>query len=155
MTINTVTIEKWIDTLNAIWAFEDGRGRTVRAARVNEFPEALNRGEGPAALSFPDTVAAKYGASSSSMPTILIWHGTTEIHLTPDVNKNNLAYILPFFGRILNAAKINMTLGGLVEYFVLEEENAMSLDVLKYGGEEPHYAITIRWMVKQNLSGQI
>jgi hypothetical protein len=152
------TIENWIDVLNAIWAFDDGHGRTVKTPHCsdkNEFPESLNLGDGPVALSWPDTVTAKYGAASSSIPTILIWHGTTELHLTPDVNKTNLAYILPFFGRILNAAKANIKLGSLVAEFHLEEENAMSLDVLKYGSEVPHHAITIHWTIKQDLSGQI
>ena len=36
MTINTVTIEKWIDTLNAIWAFEDEPGAPVDTITIIE-----------------------------------------------------------------------------------------------------------------------
>lgn len=158
MTTDTRTIETWIDTLNAIWAFDDGRGRTVRAyscIEKKDFPDSLNLGDGPAALSWPLAVEAKYGATSSSIPTTLVWHGETELHLTTDVNKSSLAYILPFFGRILAAAKANITLGGLVAFFQLDEGDAMSLDILQFGKEAPHYAIVIHWTVKQNLSGQI
>jgi hypothetical protein len=158
---DTTTIEKWIDTLNAVWGFEYGRGQVVRTPKCstkNEFPEALpdlaDPGKGPIALSWPMTVDPQYG-SSSSIPTVLIWHGITELHLTPDVKKTNLAFILPFFGRILAAAKANVTLGGLVAWFQLDEVGGMELDVLQYGSEMPHHGIVIRWTVKQNLSGQI
>jgi hypothetical protein len=156
---DTRTIEKWIDVLNNIWAFEYGRGPVVRTPSCvakNDFPEALtDLSAGPVALSWPLTVSPKYGAASSSIPTILIWHGETELHLTPDIKKTNLAFILPMFGRILAAAKANLTLGGLVEYFILDEENGMELDTLQYGNEAPHHGIVIHWTVKQNLSGQI
>jgi hypothetical protein len=155
---DTRTIEKWIDTLNAVWALDTGRNQVVRTPSCiskNDFPEALTDLSIPVALSWPLVLSAKYGAGSSSFPTILIVHGETEIHLTPDVKKTNLAFILPFFGRILNAAKTNITLSGLVEYFVLDEENAMELVVMQYGSEAPHHGIVIHWTVKQNLSGQI
>jgi hypothetical protein len=160
MTVDTTTIEKWIDTLNAVWAFEYGRGQVVRTpkcATKNEFPESLNdlADKGPIALSWPLTVEPQYGAPDSSWPTILIWHGETELHLTPDVKKTNLAFILPFFGRIINAAKTNATLGGLVTHFVLEDTDNLALSRLEYGDEAPHQGIVIRWEVKQNLSGQI
>ena len=155
---DTRSIELWLDVLNSVFAFEYGRGQVVRTPNCvskNEFPEALSLADGPVALSWPLTVKATYGAASSSIPTVLIWSGETELHLTPDIKKTNLSFILPFFGRILAAAKANLTLGGLVEHFLLEEENAMALDVLQYGNEAPHHAIVIRWEVKQNLSGQI
>lgn len=157
---DTQTVEKWIDTLNTVWAFEYGRGQVVRTpkcATKNDFPEALKdlSDKGPIALSWPLYADPKYGSSSSSIPTILIWHGETEFHLTPDVKKTNLAFILPFFGRILNAAKTNLTLGGLVEHFLLEDANNLQLSVLQYGDETPHHGIVVRWEVKQNLSGQI
>lgn len=156
---DTRTVELWLDALNTVWAFDDGRGRTVRAYKcveANEFPESLSDlANGPAVLSWPLTVKAGYGAVSSSIPTILIWSGMTEFHLTADIQKTNLAYILPFFGRIINAAKVNLSLGGRVEYFMLEDADNLQLSVLKYGDEMPHHGIVVRWIVKQNLSGQI
>lgn len=157
---DTRTIENWIDTLNAVWAFDYGRGQVVRTpkcATMNEFPEALNdlADRGPIALSWPIAVQPQYGSSSSSIPTILVWRGQTELHLTPDVKKTNLSFILPFFGRILNAAKTNITLGGLVQYFMLEDAENLQLSILRYGDEAPHHGIVINWTVKQNLSGQI
>ena len=100
---DTRSVELWLDVLSAAWAFDDGRGHTVKTYQCigkNEFPESLgNLADGPVALSWPLAVRAEYGASGSSLPTILIWRGETEFHLTPDVKKSNLAYILPFFGR--------------------------------------------------------
>jgi len=160
MTTDTRTIENWLDVLNAVWAFEYGRGQVVRTPKCstkNEFPEALGdiSDLGPIALSWPLTLLPRYGAASSSIPTVLIWSGETEMHLTADVKKTNLAFILPFFGRILVAAKANLTLGGLVEYFILDETDNLALSVMRYGDETPHHGILIRWTVKQNLSGQI
>ena len=157
---DTRTIENWIDTLNAVWGFEYGRGQVVRTPKCstkNDFPEALPdlADLGPIALSWPLYFDPKYGAASSSIPTILICHGETELHLAPDTKKTNLAFIQPFIGRILNAAKTNMTLGGLVEYFILEEANNLQIVTLQYGNEAPHHGIVIHWAVKQNLSGQI
>jgi hypothetical protein len=157
---DTRTIEKWIDVLNAVWAFEYGRGQVVRTpccATKNDFPEALTdlADKGPIALSWPATVKPTYGAASSSIPTILVWRGETELHLAPDTKKTNMAFILPFFGRIVHAAKTNVTLGGLVEHFLLEEIDNLQLSVLQYGSESPHHGIVIHWIVKQNLSGQI
>ena len=158
---DTRTVEKWIDTLNAVWAFEYGRGQVVRTPKCslkNEFPESLPdlSSKGPLALSWPEKIQKLvYGAPNASTPTIIVWRGMTELHLTADVKKTNIAFILPFFGRIVNAAKTNITLGGLVEYLVLEEAENLDISVLKYGDEAPHHGIVIRWSVKQNLSGQI
>jgi hypothetical protein len=160
MTIDTRTVELWLDVLNAVWAFDYGRGQLVRTPKCtvkDEFPESLPdlADKGPIALSWPVDVVPHYGDASSSIPTILIWKGETELHLTADVKKANLAFILPFYGRILYAAKANSTLGGLVTRFYLLEEENLALSVLKYGDEAPHHGIVIRWEVKQNLSGQI
>lgn len=157
---DTRTVELWLDALNAVWAFEYGRGHAVRTPKCtvkNEFPEALTdiSDKGPIALSWPVTVVPHYGGAGSSYPTILIWHGETELHLTPDVKKTNLAFILPFYGRILYAAKANVTLGGLVTNFHLMEEENLALSVLKYGDEALHQGIVIRWEVKEDVSGKI
>ena len=157
---DTRTVELWIDALNKVWAFEYGRGQSVRTplcSTKNEFPEALTDlgDKGPIALSWPLYFDPTYGAPSSSIPTILITHGETELHLTPDVKKTNIAFIQPFIGRILYAAKTNIALGGLVSYFVLENANNLQISVLQYGNEAPHHGIVINWIVKQDLSGQI
>jgi hypothetical protein len=152
---DTRTIELWFDALNTVWAVDDGRRRTVRTYRYNEFPDALNLGEGPAAINYAVPIKVTYGAPGSSISTIILWQGQTELHLTADVAKSNLGYIHSFYGRILVSAKANITLGGLVQYFVLEEDNPMVPEVLQYANEPPHHAIIIRWTVKQDLSGQI
>jgi hypothetical protein len=159
-TTNTKTVELWIDALNAVWALDCGNGQTVRTPKCStkdDFPESLPdlSDKGPIALSWPVSLVPHYGASGSSIPTILIWKGETELHLCPDVKKTNLAFILKFFGRIINAAKTNSTLGGLVTNFTLLEQDNLALSILQYGSEVPHHGIVIHWEVKQNLSGQI
>jgi hypothetical protein len=157
MTTDTRTVELWLDTLNAVWAFDYGRGQVVRTPKVatkDEFPEALTdlADNGPIALSWPESVEPQYGAAGSSIPTILIWHGVTEFHLAPDVKKTNLAFLLPFYGRILYAAKANSTLGGAVTYFMLNDTENLNLSVLQYGNEAPHHGIVAKWTVKQVLT---
>lgn len=157
---DTRTIELWIDALNAVWGFDYGRGKLVRAPSCivkNEYPSAtLDISEnGPIALSDWDSVDMKYGNASSSIPTILIWHGVTHLHLCADTKPSNLAFTHPFTGRILAAAKANSTLGGLVSYFQLEETGAITQTDFAFMGGTPHDGFVIRWTVKQNLSGQI
>lgn len=157
MTTDTRTVEIWLDALNAVFGVDTGRGSKVATPKVtvsNAYPESLP--SLPVALSWPVSLEPTYGAPDSSAPTILIWQGETEMHLTPDVKKSNLPYVYRFFGRILAAAKANITLGGLVEYFIIPKgANSMEPAILQYGGEAPHIGIIIRWTVKQNLSGQI
>jgi hypothetical protein len=158
---DTRTIELWIDMLNAVWAVDAGSGRKVQTPKCstkNEFPEALvNLSDVPVALSWPLTVNALYGASGSSVPTRLMWAGETEIHLTADLKKTNLAYILPFFGRLLAAAKANRDLlgTGRVEFELAENESMALVSNMQYGNEAQHHGIVIRWTVVETLSGQI
>jgi hypothetical protein len=148
-------VENWVDAVTKVFEINDGKGGLVLAYRLFEkanIPEAMV--QFPCALSFIDGIRPVYSDGLS----LIFWSGVTEMHLTPNVDKSNLPYILPFFGRIVKAAAGAYQLGGIVgvEHFIIpEEDNALQLVVLQYGDEAPHYAIRVRWEVKENVSGSV
>jgi hypothetical protein len=147
-------IEDWIDTLGKVFEVEDGRGGQVYAYRLferDEFPDDIPL-DRPVALTFLDNVDFEY---SQGGPTLAFWHGSTELNLTPDLSRKRLPYVLRFFKRIMAAAAANMKLGGLVEYFILDESATISLEVLKYGNQAAHLGLVVKWTVKENISGQL
>jgi len=155
MTDDLRTAELWIDALVKIWEFSDGSLGMVHSYRVferNEVPAAIT--EFPSALSYPTDLQVEY---SQGGPTILIWQGATEFHLCPDLKPSNLAYILPFYGRILGAAAGNMTLGGTVKFFQLVNGPG-AIKLVQFGDAAPgaqHHGLLAAWTVKQNLTGSI
>jgi hypothetical protein len=160
---DTRTVELWMDELNAIWAVDAGNGRIVRTPRcltADEFPAAITdlAENGPIALSWPNFIQeAEYGDHDSSVPTQLTWVGETWLHLTPDLDKSRLSYILPFFGRVLKAAKdhIHLDSAGKVNFILSDERPIALASDMQYGNEAPHYGLIITWKVQQELSGQI
>lgn len=148
-------IENWIDKIAAVWAeVDDGKGGKVRSYQmyqVAEFPAALN--QYPCAVSYPRQVVSEYGAGNS----IDLWDGKTEFHLVPNVDRAQLPYVIRFFARIRDAAALNMTLGGAVDYFQLRQDGA-SIEgpvQLTYGGEEPHWGLVVYWRVKENVANEV
>lgn len=155
MTDDLRTAELWIDALAKIWEFSDGALGAVHSYRVferNEVPAAIT--DFPSALSFPIDLQAEY---STGGPTILIWQGTTEFHLCGDLKPSNLAYILPFYGRILGAAAGNMTLGGTVKYFQLVNGPG-AIQLVRFSDPATgasHHGLKAAWTIKQNITGSI
>jgi hypothetical protein len=148
-------IENWIDLIAAVWGdVSDGKGGTVRSYRmyeVAEFPASLS--EFPCAVSYPTKVVCEYGAGNS----IDLWDGKTEFHLVPNIDRAHTPYLLQFFARIRDAAALHMTLGGVVDYFILrmEDKSIEGPVELKWGGEEPHWGLVVYWRVKENVSNQV
>jgi hypothetical protein len=145
-------IEDWIDTLVKVWEVDDGKGGQVTAYRLferDEFPQnvPLDR---PTALTFVDSVDFDY---SQGGPVVAIWQGTVEFSLTPDFDRRRIPYVLRFFGRIMRAAAANMTLGGKVNYFVLDASTSLEMALINYGnaGQE-HLGIVGKWIVKEVIS---
>jgi len=144
-------IEKWIDALCKVWEVEDGRGGTVTSYRLferDEVPEdvPLDR---RTALTFVDSVDFQY---SEGGPLVAIWKGSTEFNLTPDLSRKHLPYMLRFIGRVMKAAVENMQLGGLVNYFILNDTDSISLEVLQYGNQARHLGLVVNWTVKETMS---
>jgi len=145
-------IENWIDALTKVWEVETGRGGKVNSYRLfekDEFPENIPLDQ-PVALTFVDSVDFEY---SQGGPAIALWRGTAEFSLTPDNSKQRIPLVMRYFNRIMVAAASNITLGGKVNYFVLEGTNSIEMVVRSYGnaGQE-HLGLTVRWLVKEILN---
>ncbi len=149
-----MSVESWIDNICKLWEIDNGRGGTVRSYRVyekNEFPESIT--EYPCALTYTLGVQSAYSLAG---PNLDMWHGVTEFHLFPGVDKRNFPAIMLFFARIRNAAASDIQLGGTVNYFLLDGERDPNIQgpvTLQYGSEEPHLGIIVYWVVKEAVTG--
>lgn len=144
-----MAIESWIDALAKRWEITDHRGKTLKSYRLfekAEWPEALN--EWPCALTFPIELVSTYTAGG---PNVDLWKGRTEIHMFPDVGKHHYPDIVKTIARLRDAAAGQITLGGLVSYFLLATDEASILApvVMVYGTEDPHLGIIVNWRVKE------
>jgi len=145
-------IEDWIDDLTKVWEVDDGRGGTVKAYRLferGEMPESVPLDQ-LTALTFFDSVDADY---SEGGPCLAFWRGTVEFNLAPDLDKRRIPFVLRFVGKILRAAAKNMTLGGKVNYMILDPATTIEMGVLRYGnaGVE-HLGLVAKWVVKETLN---
>lgn len=151
-----MAIESWIDSLTKLWAISDGRKGTVHSFRLferDEFPESLpDLNTTRCAITYPTGCETQYSIGG---PCIDIWRGVTEFHLSANVNKSNLPYLVLFFKRIRDAAASDIQLGGLVDYFMIDAERGGILGPmsLQYGNEAPHHGLMVYWKVKENVSG--
>lgn len=145
-----MAVENWIDELARLWGtVDDGKGRKVHAYSVferDEYPEALSIF--PCAISYITRVpVVQYSAGG---PGVIVYRGVTEFHLTENISRRNMAYVIRFYERIIRAAASKVTLGGLVSHFVLSDGDPLVPGVLVYGSEEPHFGIVVNWIVKEN-----
>jgi len=139
----------WIDKITDLWGtVDDGRGGFVRSYAVfrkNEFPETLT--VYPCAITYITRLpVVQYSAGG---PNIIIWRGVSEFHLVPNVLKSNMAYVIGFYDRIIEAAASSITFGGTVSHFLLGPEEPIQPGVLQYGDESPHYGLIVNWEVKE------
>jgi hypothetical protein len=143
-------IENWIDAVAKVFEISDGQGGLVKSFRVfekDEFPNALS--QFPSAISYPTGVQAIYGEASMD-----IWTGITEIHVDP-VEKSNLADVLRYVNRIKTAVAANITLGGLVSYFILDQDGGQNIVgpvTLDFGDPSPNTGFIVHWTVKENTA---
>lgn len=144
-----MAVEDWIDEVCKLWEISDGKGGLVKAFRVYEkaeFPEAMN--VFPSVLTFTTRMEPHYGEASYEL-----WEGVSEFHLAPNVDKSNFPNIMLYFARISNAAVSNVLLSGKVSYFELTAVEGPV--ILRYGSEDPHLGILVRWRVKESVSVNI
>lgn len=154
-----VSVETWLDVLCKVWGtVSDGENGTVRSFLVferNELPASfITAVEGPCAASYIESLSTEY---STGGPTLFFWNGLTEFHLTPDVKPANAPTVMLYFSRIFAAAAQNLKLSATVEHFVIRNvENAMQMVTYNHPvtGQPDHQGILVRWLVKQNVSGQ-
>jgi hypothetical protein len=143
-------LDKWIDAVSKAFELEDGQGGRITSYRVfekNEFPETL---EIPCAVTYVPEVGIVYTAGAI---TSLVWSGETEVHVTNGLERVRLPEVMRYFKRILEAFQVNITLGGLVEYFELpENEKSIRMTRLQYGSGAEHYGLTVLWEVRENVN---
>lgn len=154
MTADAEWVEVWIDTLAKVWEISDGKGGTVKSYRVferDELPEDVPLDKATA-LSYIDDADVDY---SKGGPCTVLWKGTTEFNLAPDLSKKHIPRILRYFKRIVVAAAANMKLSGKVSYFKLVPQNSISLEALAYGQQAQHLGLVVRWTVKQVIDGLV
>jgi len=148
-------IESWIDTLVKVWEFDCGNGQMVRSYRLvekAEFPTVIDPGRDfPLALTIPSGVRPEYSLGG---PLLGFWNGITEFHVSPNLDKSLMPSLVRWYGKIVRAAAGSMTLGGLVEYFVIaDQEDAVSGPIaLQYGAEAEHWGFLVRWTVKERIT---
>jgi hypothetical protein len=143
-------VEDWIDTMTRVWEISDGKGGQVRSYRIferEEFPEEVQL-DVPTALTFVENLDVEI---SQGGPGIIMWHGTTTFHVTPDMSRARLPNVLRYIQRILTAQAANMKLSGLVDYFALESTDSIGIVAMQYGNEARHLGLEVKWMVKEQV----
>jgi hypothetical protein len=144
-------IELWIDELVKVFEVETGDGGNVRGFRVyekDEFPAEIPL-DRPTALTYVDGLDAPYSQGSGIE---LLWHGSTDFHLTPNTDRRHLPKIMRYYKRIVKAAAQHCRLNGKVDIFLLEESGSVNLQVFQYGQEAKHLGLEIKWLVKQVIT---
>jgi hypothetical protein len=152
-------IENWIDALTKVWEFDTGRNRLVKSIRLfekAEFPETIDPTGFPLAITIPPALNdAEYSAGG---PKFGIYKGVTEFHISPNCAKGELPYVSTYIGKIWKAVALNASLGGLVEYFMLDADSAPVISAplaLKYGDEAEHWGVLVNWIVKEHVTSQV
>lgn len=144
-----MAVTDWIDALTRRWGtIEDGRGGTMRSYGVFE------RAEMPESLSqFPCVVTYITGVPviqySQGGPNVIVYNGVSEFHVTPNVSKGNYPYLMTFYDKIIVTAAGSITLGGLVQHFLLAKSDPIKPAVLTYGSDEPHLGLVVNWEIKE------
>ncbi len=143
-------IENWIDEVAKVFEISNGRGGKLRSFRVferNEFPESMS--DFPCAVTYPTEVRMKYGETAHDL-----WNGVTELHLFPNTQKTNIPETLRYYARIKSAVAAHITLGGLVSYFILDQEgpSVQGPVALSFGELGEHMGLIVHWVVKENES---
>ena len=150
-------IEDWIDALCERWAFSDERFGTVRSYKLvgeTSFPDSIDPADlamSPIALTIPAGMDVEYSEGGVRLG---FYSGVTEFHVAPDLNRSRIPQLMPWYGRILEAAAGKMQLGVAgVEYFVIDRENGIQGPLsLQYGSEAQHWGFLVRWTVKERLN---
>lgn len=145
-----MSVENWIDVIAKLWEFSDGQGGTVLSYRCyerDEFPEALAKF--PCALTYITGWNLVTGISFGG-PLKVLYRGVTELHLTDNVSKARLPWMMLFYARIRNALAAHLQLGGLVDDFRFATDRIPIEGPvkLKYGSENEHMGLLINWEVK-------
>ncbi len=151
-------MQSWVDKVCEVMSVADRHGKPVTSFRVftpNELPNAITPEMAPCAVSYVTDVQVEY---STGGPTLLFFTGQTEFHLTTDVKPANVEYCMSMFEPIVRACAANMKLTNTVEHFMVAQGAGNSLQFITYrnpDGRDDHQGVVVRWIVKQNISGDL
>lgn len=161
-------VENWIDALCKRWAtvnpspgtsgaFGARQVRSYNLVTDTDFPDVIkpeDLARVPIALTYPPSLRPLYSLGG---PRTATWHGHTEFHLAPGLERGLIRELLPWYKAIWNAAAGSPQLDGAVELFALSsEDDAMSeLLAMQYGQESLHWGIDVKWWVKEHVETQI
>jgi hypothetical protein len=151
-------IEDWIDSMIEVWRTVDCPGfRTVNAPyliKEKKFPSAIvPANDFPISITIPGVLDPQY---SEGGPKIGFVTGVTQFHVTPDKSMGHMPALIPWYGSIWRAAALHMTLGGLVEYFVINKDNGIIGPLsLQYGDESAHWGFLVNWTVKEKNNSAV
>lgn len=151
-------IQSWMDKLCDVMSVTDQHGKQVTSFHVfdrNELPNAITPEMTPCAVSYVTDIELQYSVGG---PTLLFFQGQTEFHMTNDVKPANVGYCMSLFEPIVRACAGNMRLSSTVEHFLIQQNNGQALQFMTYrnpDGRDDHQGVVVRWMVKQNISGDL
>lgn len=141
----------WFNDVTRLWSqIKDDRGVAVVSYPMEKIPESVTKV--PCAISFLNGDVS--GSPSIGGPTMVIYNGKTEFHLTTNVLKNQLPYVMSFVDKILQKAASDITLNGKVVSFRLMTPGSVKPVQLTWGNEEEHYGLEVTWQVIENQSGK-
>jgi len=143
-------IENWIDALaENMSRMYAGQGKSMLAYKMfgkTDMPESLT--VFPSCINLPENVSTHYSAGG---PVYNVWRGSTEFHLTSDMNRKKIPEVLAFFKRIRDQFAGNMKLDGKVAFCILDPEG-VSIEgpvEIRWGQENPHFGLIAHWIVKE------
>jgi len=148
MTINW-GVKYWFNDIARLWGtITDDKGKRVMSYTLERMPESVTKV--PCALSFLDgdiNAAVSYGG-----PSMVMYHGKTEFHLTLGLQRDQLPYVMSFPDKVIEKIASSITLDGKVVHFGLD--GPIQVAQLTWGNENEHYGLVVPWMVQENQSGR-
>ncbi|NMC30701.1 MAG: hypothetical protein GYA45_11595 [Pelolinea sp.] len=141
----------WFNDVQRLWSsIVDDKGQKVLAFTLEKMPESVTKV--PCALSF--IVGNVSAAPSVGGPSMVIYNGKTEFHLTQNLGRQQLPYVMSFIDKIIQKAASSITLNGKVVSFRLATPGSIAPVTLVWGQEEEHYGLEVFWQVIENQSGK-
>ena len=142
-------VKYWFNDIARLWGtITDDKGKRVTGYTLERAPESVTKV--PCAISFLDgniDAAVSYGG-----PSMVVYRGKTEFHLTMGLQRDQLPYVMSFPDKVIEKVASSITLGGKVVHFGLD--GPIQVAQLTWGNESEHYGLIVPWMVQENQSGK-
>lgn len=144
-------VRYWFNDICRLWGtITDDRGRKIESYLLEKVPESVTKV--PCAISF---LTGDIDVNESlGGPSMVVYHGKTEFHLTLSLLRTGLPYVMSWPDKIIQAAASSLTLGGKVVSFRLVQPGSIRLVQFAWGDEVEHYGIEVPWTVQENQSGK-